>query len=242
MFFCSVCCPKVSLALKLEDKSSFLTLECENIHKAISDLSAKLNRKSLFIRKRIGRTIKETTTTLSTIQPYNIVSDSSRSMAVDIVKELEDKERRKNNLIFNVPEPTTPSWKADSAYISDLCRTAFNLNIEIIKLFRLGKKIDQKHRPLLICLSNHEIKAIILSKSFIFCQTSPYEDIFVSTDMTKAEQARRKLLVEQLKSRKAREETDIIIRGDSIVTRSKSRQQQTVEQKPRSSSPESQSH
>ena len=37
-------------------------------------------------------------------------------------------------------------------------------------------------------------------------------------------------------------ETDIIICGDSIVTRSKSRRQQTVEQKPRSSSPESQSH
>ena len=62
---------------------------------------------------------------------------------------------------------------------------------------------------------------------------------YVSTDMTKAEQARCKLLVEQLKSRKARGETDIIIRGDGIVTRSKSRRQQTVEQKP---SPEGQSH
>ena len=144
-------------------------------------------------------------------------------MAVNIVKELEDKECRKNNLIFyNVPEPTTPSWKADSAYISDLCRITFNLNIEIVKSFQLGKKIDQKHRPLLICLSNHEIKATILTKSFILCQTSSYEDIFVSTDMTKAEQARRKLLVKQLKSRKARGETDIIIRGDSIITRSKS--------------------
>ena len=94
----------------------------------------------------------------------------------------------------------------------------------------------------MIRLSNHEIKATIFSKSFILRQMSPYEDIFVSTDMTKAEQARCKLLVEQLKSRKAKGETDIIICGDSIVTRSKSQRQQTVEQKPRSSSPESQSH
>ena len=42
MFFCTVCCPQVPLALKLEGKNSFLTLECENIHKAISDLSAKI--------------------------------------------------------------------------------------------------------------------------------------------------------------------------------------------------------
>ena len=49
----------------------------------------------------------------------------------------------------------------------------------------------------------------------------------MSTDMTKAEQARHKLLVEQLKSRRARGETGIIIRGDSIVSRAKSQRQQT---------------
>ena len=53
------------------------------------------------------------------MQPYNVVSDSSCSMAVDIVRELEDKECHKNNVIFyNVPEPTTLSWMDDSAYIS----------------------------------------------------------------------------------------------------------------------------
>ena len=117
MFFCTVCCPKVPLALKLEDKNSSLTPECDNICKTISDLSVKISEKEL------QKNIKETTTTLvlSSIQPYNVVSDSSCSMAVDIVRELEDKECRKNNLIFyNVPEPSTPSWKADSTYISDL--------------------------------------------------------------------------------------------------------------------------
>ena len=65
-------------------------------------------------------------------------------MAVDIVRELEDKEHRKNNLIFyNVPEPTTPSWKADSTYISDLCRITFDLNVEINQSFCIGKKIDK---------------------------------------------------------------------------------------------------
>ena len=62
--------------------------------------------------------------------------------------------------------------------------------------------------------------------------------IFVSADITKAEQTRRKLLVEQLKSQRARGETDIIIRGDSVVTRPKSQRQQTEKQKSRSGSPE----
>ena len=137
-----MCCPKVPLALKLENKSSSLTLECENIHKAISDLSAKIENLSSS-EKELQKNIKETITTLSSIQPYNVVSDSSCSMAVNTDRELVDKERYKNNLIlYNVPEPTTPSWKADSAYISDLCRITFDLNIEIIKLFRIGMKID----------------------------------------------------------------------------------------------------
>ena len=49
-------------------------------------------------------------------------------------------------------------------------------------------------------------------------QTNPYEDIFLSTDMTKAEQARHKLLVEQLKFRRARRENDIIQMIDSIFS------------------------
>ena len=211
-------CPKVPLALKLEDRNSSLTLECDNIHKAISDLYTKIEN-LCSSEKELQKNIKETTTTLSSIQPYNVVSDSSCFVAVDIVRELEDKECCKNN--YNVPEPTAPSWKADSAYISDLCRITYDLNVEIIKLFHIGKKVDKKHRPLLIRLSNYEIKARILSKSFILCQTNQYENIFVSADMTKAEQARHKLLVEQLKSSRARGKIDIIIQGDSIVTRSK---------------------
>ena len=68
-------------------------------------------------------------------------TDSSCSMTVNIVRELEDKEYHKNNLIFyNVLENITPSCRTESAYISDLCRNTFDLNVKIIKLFRIGRK------------------------------------------------------------------------------------------------------
>ena len=54
----------------------------------------------------------------------------------------------------------------------DLCRITFNLNIEIIKSFHPGKKIDRKQRPLLIHLNNYDIKA----KYF---QMNPYEDLYL---------------------------------------------------------------
>ena len=46
--------------------------------------------------------IKQTTTTLSSIQPYYIVSDSSCSMAVDILRELEDEECCEINIKFYI--------------------------------------------------------------------------------------------------------------------------------------------
>ena len=50
------------IALKLEDKNSSLTLECENMHKAISDLSAEIE--NLYSsKKELQKNIKETTTT-----------------------------------------------------------------------------------------------------------------------------------------------------------------------------------
>ena len=80
MFFCTVCCPKVPLALKLEDKNSSLTLECHklfsDICKAISDLSIKIEN-LCSSEKELQKNIKETTTILSSIQPCNVVSDSS---------------------------------------------------------------------------------------------------------------------------------------------------------------------
>ena len=145
MFFCSVCCPKVPLALKMEDRNPNLSFHFENIRKAIADLSTKIDNLNSS-EKELQKNIRETTSALSTMrQPLNEMSASSSSVAVNIVKEMEDKERRKYNLIFyNVPEPlnSTSSWKADSKYIVDLCKATFDVDIQVAKSFRLGKKGD----------------------------------------------------------------------------------------------------
>ena len=97
------------------------------------------------------------------------------------------------------------------------------MEVKIIKSFRLGKRVTNKHRPLLICFNSDEPKHNILSKSYLLRSTKPYEDIYVSVDKTKAEQAKHKVLVEELKSRRAKGETNIVIRGNNIITKSASR-------------------
>ena len=151
VFFCSLCCPKVPLVLKIDDANHSVSSNYEILHEAITDLSTEIkNLKSS--DNELQKNIKETTAALSTIntmyQPANGVPATSSSVAMNVVKELEDKECRKNNLIFyNVSEPVNPSWKVDSEYITNLCKLTFNLEVKIIKSFRLGKRVVNKHRP-----------------------------------------------------------------------------------------------
>ena len=125
------------MALKLDDKSSSQSSDYENLRKAVDDfiLSTKSTSQSsiyenlckavddLSIKidqlnsseKILQQRIKDTTTALSSSKPSLNAIYSPSSVATNIVKELADRERRKTNLIFyNVPEPSTSSWKADS--------------------------------------------------------------------------------------------------------------------------------
>ena len=181
----------------LSTKSTSQSSVYENLCKAVDDLSIKIDQLNSS-EKILQQRIMDTTTALSSSNPSLNAIHSPSSVATNIVKELADRKHRKTNLIFyNVPEPSTPSWKADSDFIVDLCKATYDLNIHVIKAFHLGKKITNKHRPLLIRLSDSETKSKILSKSYLLRSKSPYD---VSVDRTKAEQAKHKLLVDELKT------------------------------------------
>ena len=67
------------------------------------------------------------------------------------------------------------------------------IHVWYVSLFQVNK-----HRPL---LSYDDFKIKILSRSYLLHSKSPYyEDIYVSIDKTKAEQAKHKLLVEELRA------------------------------------------
>ena len=127
MFFCSLCCPKVPLVLKIDDANHSVSSNYETLREAITDLSTEIkNLKSS--DNELQKNIKETTAALSTINtmypPANGVPATSSSVAMNVVKELEDKEHRKKNFIFyNVSEPVKPSWKVDSEYITIFLNT-----------------------------------------------------------------------------------------------------------------------
>ena len=115
------------------------------------------------------------------------LSSASSSVAVNVVQELEDKEHRKKNvLFFNISEPDLSDLEADRNYVSKLCKDTFNLDVKILKAFRLGKKVPNKCRPLLVQFEKENAKAKIFGKSYLLKSMEPYSDVYVSVDMTKS--------------------------------------------------------
>ena len=71
----------------------------------------------------------------------------------NIAEELAERERKKNNVVvYNLPEESNPTAEKDQ--FVKMCKEATDLDVNVQKLFRLGKKSDNKARPLLICLES----------------------------------------------------------------------------------------
>ena len=118
-------------------------------------------------------------------------SSASSSVVLNVVQELEDKERQKKNvLFFNISELDASNLEAGCNYASKLCKDTFDLDIKILKAFCLGKKVPNKCRLLLVQFEKENVKAKSLGKSYLLKLMEPYSDVYVSVDMTKFERIR----------------------------------------------------
>ena len=116
---------------------------------------------------------------------------------LNIADELADRERRKNNLIiYNLPE--TSDQSKDTAFFNELCQSVFTITVKVTKSMKLGKKVENKNRPLLISLENKDNTLYIASWAAYFRRHDKHENIYIAPDMTKYQRSKHKGLVDEL--------------------------------------------
>ena len=127
--------------------------------------------------------------------------------ASSIADELADRERRKNNLIiYNLPEKS--DCEIDKKLFAELCKTIFSDEFTVSKILRLGKRNENKNRPLLVVLKHEIDKSFLLANSAKLRQHDSCKTVYFSPDRTKFKCLKYKKLVEELKQRKAKGETN----------------------------------
>ena len=125
----------------------------------------------------------------------------------NIIDELADRDRcKKNIIVYNLPEPS------DRA-------AAFDQDASVIRVARLGRRLENKHRPLLVCFEHEDDKTTVISRSNLLRQHDQYKRVFIAPDRTKFEREKHAKLVNELKERKTKGETNLIIRNGSIISR-----------------------
>ena len=139
-----------------------------------------------------------------------------------VVDEYVDRERRKCNLVVhNIPEPDVGFDERklqDQTTVTDLARTEFRLNIRVNKAIRLGKKIANKPRLMLITLDSEDSKRELLRHATQLRSSTTWGNVYISPDLTPKEREISRKLRDELKRRREEGEVNLTIRGGKIIT------------------------
>ena len=93
-------------------------------------------------------------------QPSSTSTSAVSSAAHSIIDELADRDRGKKNIIvYNLPQATDHT--ADKVSFLALCKTVFNLDVLVTRVIHLEKRLENKHRPLLVCFAHEDDKMTV---------------------------------------------------------------------------------
>ena len=192
----------------------------ETLQQSIAEISSKIDR--LFssnsdLRMDINSASEQIDiSTKTSVNSSSAQHFSSTTPNLSILDELADRERRRKNLIiYNFSE--NPDLQADRSKFQELSATVFDLNLNMTRVTRLGKRNDEKPRPLLISLENDNERAKILSQSGKLRRHNLYKNVYIAADKTKYEREKHKKLVDELKVRKSNGEKNLVIRNGNII-------------------------
>lgn len=194
-------------------KSMFPTLE--NIAGAVHDIQNKHDQRMKTLEDRMD---KLETATKDEIKSsiVDMKSDILDSLKVDLDsivdkrnRELEDRKRRELNItVFNLEEHSNQTGLENKAQdeedIRRICSSIGVEEVEIVTFYRLGKKIQNKTRPIKIILSNKaQRKAILNNAKHISSKAAPeFRRVIFGKDLTPIQRDERRKRISEIKSNK----------------------------------------
>ena len=130
-----------------------------------------------------------------------------------------------NVCIFNIPESPKDnpeaSFKADVEKLHSVLKEKIELKKEDIKTFyRRGKELNpEKVRPIIVSLANRDIREKLLKlRNLQYVDSDKSCNIYINPDRTPREIEAHKLLVKELRERRANSEDNLIIKNGKIIT------------------------
>ena len=136
---------------------------------------------------------------------------------------LENEKRKKNVVVFNMPEPdgatSNQQMEQDKYAFTQLVKEHLHINPRVESCWRVGRRSDNRHRLLVVTLGSEGEKWEILRQAPLLKDAGLSPRVYINPDLSAREREKAKQLREELASRKASGETNLIIRRGKIVNR-----------------------
>lgn len=187
----------------------------ENIAGAIQDIQNKQDSRMKHLEDRMDK-VEEANREEIKKGLNEIKSDVLQNLKADIDtlvdnrhRELEDRKRRELNVtVFNLPEHNNPSGlenkRQDEEDVTRICESIDVEELQIVTMYRLGRKMDSKTRPLKVILNNKAQRKLILNNAkLIERKAAPeYKRVIITKDLTPTQREERRKLVRAKKERR----------------------------------------
>lgn len=154
----------------------------------------------------------------------NIVKQTTESVLQHLREENEKNKRKENIIMYNVMESekenTEDRIKEDRARVTDVIENSLEVqDYAIEKIVRLGRKEDDRNRPLLIKFRNVTEKWNVVknAKKMKNERDVNKKRIGIALDMTEKEREIEKILVTELKRRRANGEQGLYIKNGKLA-------------------------
>ena len=137
------------------------------------------------------------------------LEDDMKTVATSIFEELDDRGRRKRNLIISgIPESTEGTAKerkeADREKVKSIL---YKLSLEegdiVARQNRIGRVNEGRNRLLKIVCHGEESKFAVLRRSKVLRDSAKFQNIYINADLTSMQRNERKRLRDEFKRRRA---------------------------------------
>ena len=179
---------------------------------------------------RVGKEFMEQVTKkMEKISAVNIPVQRSHEEVAGILDEIQDKEKRKLNVVIHNLHETdgdthTERTKGDEAKFTEMVKEGLKLVVKPVRSFRVGKRCDTKPRLMIVTLANNADKVELLRSAASLRDTPRWNRVFITPDLTWQEREKGRQLREELARRKESGEQHIWIRRGRIVPIPKEKQ------------------
>ena len=138
------------------------------------------------------------------------------------IEEIEKERKKKNLIIFGLHE--SQEEEAGKRYEDDerKCNQIFMKelqlqNVEMEKLIRIGRKNENRNRPLLVKMANEEERLRVLRNAKRLRYSEEFQRVYIDRDMTAMEREKDKKLRKELKEKREKEDAWYIIRKGKVI-------------------------